>query len=518
MTVKLSPQDTIFRNELIFAADAKAVNIDNTLVNLFMLLNFNGIRPKQRARTNDKAFIDWERLRTVISALEDEGSLIGFKENPEAVELWLRGNLVNLANRGKLDQEKISALRPIHLESYRVRNAAVARDYFTADQVYLMLSIEPKIKEELKEYLSEGWDKTTDTINANTKLDVDSLGILHLIKNVKTKFLDSANNINRITPILEEHSKLFCDDIRRLLVYKKVIPRNVLIDYLKTIISFHLSIYIQKMILFFPKMMNNGSVEFTDDWNMVLDVTDNYESRIAKIAITDAENIYNHIYDYIKATFQANATLRYLSLDKSNSQNLIKALHVFKNRDEKFDTYFKVLWDNIYISLDDEGKSLLNDVVKYETTHFDKYIELLVRMRGAYQYKFHTQLIDNVSQKNNERGFLSQGRSRKHPRKYTLGTRLLETLVQILVLEVNEDGFITTTLSIDELIKKLKERYGIIINGLDEDRFSGSDLNTNLAFKENVDAFKNKLRQIGFYSDLSDAYILQKVRPRYEIN
>lgn len=518
MTFKLSPQDTIFRNELIFAVDAKAVNIDYTLVNLFMLLNFNGNRPKQRATRNDKTFIDWDRIKTVISALEDEGTLIGFKENYEAAELWLRSNLVNLVNRGKLDQEKISALRPIHLESYRIRNAHVARDFFTADQVYLMLSIEPKIKEELKDYLSEGWDKTTDKININTKLDVDSLGILHLIKNVKTKFLDSASNINRIKPILENQAKLFCDDIRRLLVYKKVIPRNVLIDYLKTIISFHLSIYIQKLILFFPKMVYNGSVEVTDDWKMVLDVTDNYESRIAKIAINDAENIYNHIYDYIKATFQVNATLRYLSLDKSNSQNLSKALYVFKNKDDTFDTYFKVLWDNIYLSLDDEGKSLLNDVIKYETTYFDKYVELLVRMRGAYQYRYHTQLIDNVSQKNNERGFISQGRSRKHPRKYTLGTRLLETLVQILVLDVKENEFITTTLSIDELMRKLKERYGLIINGLGEDRFRNSDLNTNLAFKENVDAFKNKLRQIGFYSDLSDAYILQKVRPRYEIN
>ena len=57
----------------------------------------------------------------------------------------------------------------------------------------------------------------------------------------------------------------------------------------------------------------------------------------------------------------------------------------------------------------------------------------------------------------------------------------------------------------------------MIINGLSETRFKDSDLNTHLAFKENVDAFKQKLRQIGFYNDLSDAYILQKIRPRYEL-
>lgn len=32
--------------------------------------------------------------------------------------------------------------------------------------------------------------------------------------------------------------------------------------------------------------------------------------------------------------------------------------------------------------------------------------------------------------------------------------------------------------------------------------FTDADLETHIAFKENVDAFKNKLRQIGFYTDL----------------
>jgi len=85
-------------------------------------------------------------------------------------------------------------------------------------------------------------------------------------------------------------------------------------------------------------------------------------------------------------------------------------------------------------------------------------------------------------------------------------------------LEKKEDHFITNSLSIEELISKIRERYGLVINGLSEERFKEADLNTHLAFKENVEAFKLKLRQIGFYSDLSDAYILQRIRPRYELN
>ena len=186
--------------------------------------------------------------------------------------------------RGKVEQEKISSLRPIHIESYRVRNAPNTRDYFTADQVYLMLGVNPTVREDLKNFLMEGWDNTTNSIISGNKMDVDSLGILHIIKNVKPGFLESSSSLNQITPLLHEQSELYCDDVRRLLVYKSLIPRNVLIDYLKTITSFHLSIYIQKLIYLLPKMVKKGNINIKDEWNIVLDATDNYESKVAQIS------------------------------------------------------------------------------------------------------------------------------------------------------------------------------------------------------------------------------------------
>ncbi len=515
MAIKLNKEESLFRNELIFTADAKAINIDNVLVNLFMLLKHNGVRPRQRANSN--AFIDLQTLDRVFMKLEEEGSVKGFSENKEAAELWMRSNLVNMVFRGNIDKEKISSLRPIHLESYRVRNAANTRDYNTADQVYLMLGVNPMVKEDLKNFLMEGWDPVTNKINVSEGLDVDSLGLLHIIKNIKPGFLDTNTSLNQIKPLLDKQAQLYCDDVRRLLVYKRLIPRNILIDYLKTITSFHLSIYIQKLVYYLPKMIENGSIDVKDDWNIVLDTTDNYESKMAKLASDDAENLTNSIYDYLKSTFQVNAALRRLKLDKNDSLNLKKALAVLKERPFDFEIYFETQWDNLYNSIEEEDRVLIQDMVKYEDTYFDKYIELILKARGAYQYRYNVQLIDNLSQKNNERGFMAQGRSKKHPRRFVLGTRLLETLVQILVLEVREDRFATRTLSIEELISNIKERYGLIINGLSEERFKDADLNTHIAFKENVDSFKMKLRQIGFYNDLSDAYILQRIRPRYEL-
>ena len=521
MAIKLSKKDSVFRNELIFTVDAKAVNIDNTLVNLFILLQYNGIRP--RAKRTDRKKIDFESLQKIISGLENDGSLEGFKEQPMATNLWMRTNLVNLVFRGKSDKEKISTLRPIHLESYKLRNAKNSRDYVSAEQVYMMLSQEPKIREELKKYLAQGWDSAKKQINYNEKLDVDTIGILNLIKTVPVTALKSATSIPKIKPIFKEQSKCFCEDINKLLVYKKSIPRNVLIDYLKNIISFHLSLYIQKLIAFLPQIVETGNLEIKDNWNVVVDMSDNYENKISNLSTKDAELMNNKIYDYIKATFKINACLGYLGLDKSDSAHLEQCFKILKNKPDDFETYFKRKWnDEIIGNLGDsdealEDRVLLEEITQYEETFFDKYVAVLVKFKGGYQYKYHNQLIDNLSQKNSERGFMAAGRSRKHPRKYVIGTKLLETIVQILVLDIDDGHFVTKSLSIDKLTEEIRKRYGLVINGISEERFIKTDLNTNLAFKENMDALKNKLRQIGFYDDLSDAYILQKVRPRYDI-
>jgi len=203
---------------------------------------------------------------------------------------------------------------------------------------------------------------------------------------------------------------------------------------------------------------------------------------------------------------------------------LKEALDEIKKHTDHFEQSFQSDWRQIFKNLNgsdeenEEDKAHLTELTQFDESYFDKYITLLVKTKGNYQYRYHNQLIDNLSQKNNERGFMASGRSRKHPRKYVLGTKLLETIVQILVLEIENGHFVTNSLSIDELTKRIRKRYGLVINGINEERFKNADLNTNLAFQENVDAFKHKLRQIGFYNDLSDAYILQKVRPRYDVS
>lgn len=520
MAIKLNKQESVFRNELIFAADAKAVKIDNTILNLCLLLRFDGIRPKGRSRRT-ATFIDWEKLELAIDKLEASGSFTGFKANPNEARMWMRSNLVNMVYRGNIEKENIASLRPIHLESFKVRNNKHARDYNSSDQVYLMLSADPSVRDELKKYLSEGWDRVTKNIVNQGRLDVDSLGILHFVKEFNLTYTPPEKTVRRLKPLLDKQAKLFCNDIHRLLVYKRKIPRSVIIEYLKTIIAFHLSLYIRKLNYFLPRMVKEGTTEIQDDWSMVVDVTDNLESQISKIAIEDAEKVYNNLYNYIRSCFQVNSVLRKADLSWENSDHLNIALKQIRDKPDDFETYFKMLWVNLKGQQDSEDDRVsMDELTEFEDNYFDKYIQILMEVRGNYQYRYNTQFIDNISLKNDERGSLAQGRSKKHPRRFVIGTKLLEALVQLIVLEFDDENsnYHTKEISIEELIQKIYERYGLIINGLDLDKFKNADLSLTHAFKENVEAFKSKLRKIGFYNDLSDSYILQKIQPRYTHN
>jgi hypothetical protein len=67
---------------------------------------------------------------------------------------------------------------------------------------------------------------------------------------------------------------------------------------------------------------------------------------------------------------------------------------------------------------------------------------------------------------------------------------------------------------IDDFTIWLRERYGLVIlpNKLD------ASIEDNKSFNQNLNNLKRRLREIGFYTDLSDAYNTQTIRPRYPID
>ena len=518
MSIHLSKEESIFRNDLLFCPDYKTIDLDHTLTNLFMQIRHEG----RRVKTAFKGEYTLETIVAYMKNLEKEDAFAGVDEFQDMVKTWVRCNLTNLAFRGNHAKEKFSSLRPLHLETFLIRNVKHNRDYFTSDQLYYMLRTQPKILELLSKYLGKGYDRISHELQNNPGLDIDTVALLHLVKKLRTD-IRSQIQIRIIKPFLEKQAGLYAEDILRLLSYQDEIPRNVMMEYLRILSGFHLALYFYKLIYLLPKMIQAGTRNVTDDWSMVLDVSGLLESSMSKIACQDLGYQLNGLNAYIRSTFAFNAVRSRVKNGTPTKQDDVDyILDLIKNPPEDANVYFEWQLKNIYdrFTEDEEDERIeLQKYLQYEPDNFAKYVSLLQKERGQYQYGFGLRFIDSVSMKNSESALVIGGRSRKHSRRGVLGSKLLELLVQLLVLTPRENGggFETQSLSVSELIEQIRKRYGLVIDGSCEKRFSDTDVQTHLAFRDNVNALKNKLRQIGFYTDLSDAGSLQKIRPRYQV-
>lgn len=505
-----------FLNKDIFYVDVKSVKLDRVLTNLFIKMYADGAPVYMSFRKEYTIDI----LKENLAILENQGVIRGVTDNPDGVEDWLRSSLLELVNRGNVVKEHVSTLKPLHLLSFRVQNSKYCRDYRASDQLYLMLRSNPEVMHGLVRYLSKGWDKQTGELVKSEDLDVDTTGILYITKPLKER-----KTLNKVAesipqPFLREQAALFNDDIRRLLLYKDKLPRAVFIDYLRILCGFHLALYAMKVIYLLPKMVDAGSRQVADDWSMLLDVTDDLDSIVSTYACKDVERLQNSIGKYIRATYMADI------IQDRKDCSIDEALRILKEDNNKSDGFYESVLNGIRNDLPNSDekefdKEDFREMLELfpEEDYFDMLVHVLEKSNlGNYQYRYLHDFLDAVTMKNSPSKLLADSRSRRHPRRGALGSKLLETLVQLLVLKEKTDGsYETRSLSIDELIQEIRNRYGLIINGVNEERFANADVEMNEAFRTNVEAFKDKLRQIGFYTDMSDACILQKIRPRYKL-
>ncbi len=518
MIIKLRKKNVVFRNPQLFAGEAKAINLESVLSNLFLLISSGGapitLAAPKGGHTMD-TLIDNMRM------LEHGGKIKGANENIEAVEDWLRSNLVNMVFRGNVVKEHIISLRLVHLLCYRIQNKKHNRDYSMDDQLYMMLKSAPEVMSGLKDYLTTGWDNAAGNVVDSDKLDVDTAGILLLQQTLPREKKKPVTEVNNTKPLLVEQTKLFNDDIRRLLFYKDKLPRIVFIEYLRILVGLHLSLYVMKLIYLLPKMREAGTIQVEDDWSMVVDMTNDLDSRVAKYACKDTERMINTLNRYFKTTFEINVVQPFNEV-MGKDASIEGVLNTLKNDLDKSSPLFvseiKQIMDSVS---EEEDKKAIEDMLQYYDADdfFDRYVHILEKTSGgsAYQYSYHLWMLDSLCMKNSDSMLLADGRrSRKHPRRGVIGSKLLETIVQLLVLQPDGNGsYVSRSLSIDELAGLIRSRYGLVINGVNDPRFENADVETHAAFKENMDALKNKLRQIGFYTDMSDACLLQKIRPRY---
>lgn len=542
-----------FRFPLISYIDYKQIEIDRTLLNLFPRLKFDGYLGRTKKSS----------LQVTIEAFLEEFTegdykdrFIGFSKHKDIVYKWLETDLLDLVNRGHPTKQAVVSPRPLHGNTYKFRNTRHARDYNSAEQVYWMLYHSHKgdvVLRELKKFLFLGWDAHSDKIQLSTKIDVETQAILILDEQVKMDTSDTSRNLEKYPPLCLHQANLFAEDILCLLAYENYIPRSVLVDYLKTLFAFHLALYHLRIFKLLSELVRQrrgslicqvkgcplaiGTTAFQAECpyhiGLVVEMGDSNNTHMLDLACRSAEAHYRRIPAFIQAQFTVK-----------NLDDLARALERIKKISFPNRGYFSVVellqfMDNTYNNqrtnffqtkrlelieksakngeLPAELKSI-NDVIADD---FEAYIELLVAKRGAFYQRYITECLDSLLLKNRESGLLHRSRSRdvQRQRRFTMGSRLLEVLLQIAVLRPQGSTFVTQEMRVDDLLKFLRTRYGLYIDQLPiGDGFGKPSIIDLQALSRNKEMFKMRLREIGFFQDLSDAYVTQTIIPRYTIN
>ena len=547
----LSKRDREFRLPKISYLDFKHLEMDRVLTAFFARLAHNGFpsRLRRKVELSVETFVE--------EFMEHPEWFTGFQGNRDVLERWVETHLLDVVNRGKPNQA-VAAPRPLHGFTYRFRNPKHSRDYGAAQHVFETLygarnGAGQKAIDHLHHFFFQGHDKVTGKMDVNAVLDVETQALLRLLDQVEDA-PDTKSGRESFPPLCVGAADLLAEDIQRLLFYQRFIPRSVMVEYLKVLIGFHLGLHHLRLLKLLPALVRrkgadptcaagacpmNPKSEATPFGDcpyrigMVVDVAAQPGTPMAVLAERSADTHYRRIPLFVRAYFAtrkldefATDLVRRGKLSKPQSgdftvgdvlQLLDAPLRV--EREKFFGQRVSSLVEDTSAAKDAEMDPEVKVVTEMGLPEFDTYIEMLVALRGPFHRQYITECLDSLLLKNRAGAFIAQGRTKNASRRFVLDSRLLEVLLQIAVLKPGgASGFHTGEMRIDELLVFLRERYGIFIDQLPKgDGFSTTSIDERKALRENLQAFLGRLREVGFYRDLSDAYVTQTITPRYRI-
>jgi hypothetical protein len=536
--VKLRKQDQEFRNPKVFYPDPKNIDLDRVLINLFLLMKCDGTRPVTRGRPQ----AGYEKVETHRQKLAEMDGVEGFDgELAWVADQWLKTDVFDMVNRDR-PSEAIASLRPLHLEAHKVRIAKYCRDYNHADALYAMLEHdESRALIDLREYLDLGRDPISRKYDGVTPLDLETLTVLKRVEGIDDMHAGT-EKVAPHPPTCKGQARVLSNDVQRLLAYKDVVPRPVMIDYLKTVLGLHLGLYTfrvgRQLSGWIADKKSNATCRECPVWgtaaepfaqcpygmSFTVDMGNDFRSRMAQIAQEDAAVEYGRLVDLVKAIFAMNQLLRYGKEEKLG-EDPFEVPSLLADPPAMFEADFKATLKEIarQNAEEEELTPEVKAILDAGMPAFDTLVELITHVRQKHHMSYLVQMIDKLLQKNTPFGAVAQGFSRTNPRRWHLGGRMLEVFAQLAVLHHHdgkdgEKSFHTEPMLIEDFMRWVEHRYGFVIGpATTPEGRRPVTLDEHRAFRENVRALKDRLREIGFYDDLSDAYNAQTVRPRYPL-
>lgn len=564
----LSRNQKLFRIDSLYPLDANNLIVDEAISRLFIYMRTGG---RQIVRTDNSVFLedtpDAESAKAIVRlALEQNGDKLTGVNDDERTALitaWVESNFVLMSRRGKTGKGefRVSGLRPLHFAVIKLFNPQVKRqDRYLSDFFYNALKDDPELVTNpdslFKQFFGMGvrthgdndyrLDETNITKLAVEKhLDIELLFLLRLLEPFQTDTYSSRpqDQVPAFSFLCPEQIDLMRQDLKLLFLYKNHIPRRELINYMTTLMVFHAALYFFQTVRIANRMVREGKLPSARgplphpgeprsnapfDLDFFCDLTNGHDPVVDELAKARFTAHFKEIEQYFKSAYLMKKLEEfagsYLSAEQKKERGrayvslLLKGFRNHPDRDGYFARDIQAIRENGYDEETEEFNSEVERLVEIcNRRGLDKlqtFVEILYHFQYSTLREQHRKLLAGLCGVDLDRGFLAgRGRAR---RKYVLGNELLEVLIQLAVLDQRVDGsWQSRPIPIQNFVDWMHGRYGLLIDTLGRDQ--KDEEKTNRALAANLLALKTRLRQLGFFTDLSDASNSQVIVPRFQI-
>ena len=535
--MSLQRKHKTFRFFQLMPIDANNVLFEQALLRLLVLLHTNG---RLITRTDPVKPEFPEQIIDIIKGDTEHFEGITGTQRERMIKNWFASDFATIVKEGKerSGRGRIANLKPLHMSTIKLLNTKIrSQDRDASLFLYNVFKGSEIIRNDgfLIPFLTEGTQiHGTYNLKLNEDdiyiLDVETLFLLRILENFKVDNPDTQSKIPSFEFICSAQKELFLADILTLLAYKDSIPRRELFQYFSILTMFHTALYAIKTFSlvngFFEKKTSRcnfcKTITSSKDFNSLIkcqyhskifvDMTNGQDRTCDKIATNNVNEHYAEMYRYFKSHYKLKKLSDYSKTTTTSELSLDDLLKFLDN--PVTDAYFALQLNDILDYEDNREDQDIQTIINSGMSPFEKYIEILCQDKSNWKalVSRHKKLMGTLCGMNREDGFLHGGRGKK--RKYVMGNQLLEVLVQLSVVGADEYGFKTQPITITKFVEWLRNRYGILIDSTGEETDSPEIAR---ALELNYESLKDRLRQLGFFTDLSDASNSQTIKPRFPI-
>lgn len=533
----LDRKQKAFRFFPVMPFDANNINFEQAVVRLLVLLHTKG---RVIAKTTKDTLYP-ESLVELVKENKIHFEGINDPIRERLMKNWISSDFATtvIEGKGRQGRARISNLKPLHLSTIKLLDPRIrSQDRDVSIFLYNIFKGTTIASDGdfLMAYLLEGtkrdgqFNLVADESKFN-ELDIETQFLLRLLDNFKVDLPSTnANLVADYKFLCEAQQKQFLIDTMKLLVYKNSVPRRELFHYITVLFNFHTALFALKTFKQINSLVETqkakcgacvtikGEADFHKLCNcdfqpkIFVDLTLGQDRICDALSKKSVENDYNEMYKYFKSHYKL-VKLAEFAKTQGNQNPTVEQLSGYLNN-PGLEGFFNYKLSDITVDPDLSEDADVQAILQMNIPSIDKYVEILCNDKSNWKNLVarHKKLMGGLCNMNREDGFLQGGRGRQ--RKYVIGNLLLEVLVQLAVVSADPKGFKTQPITIVSFVEWLKNRYGIYIN----EWITGSDSpETAKALNNNFLALKERLRQLGFYTDLSDASNSQVIKPRFKI-